>query len=50
MSLSCDITSTLFVVFDLRFKDYYFRVRGHNAHGWGYFSSRSDAAHLDRRF
>ena len=26
------------------------QVRGHNAHGWGHFSCRSDAANLDRRF
>ena len=49
-SLSMEVQDTMFVAFDLMFKQYVFRVRGRNEFGWGEFSQASDAIRLTRRF
>ena len=50
VSVDTDIQETMFVIFDLRFKQYVFRVRGHNEFGWGEFSENSEPVRITRRF
>ena len=49
-TLSSEVQDTMFVAFDLMFKQYEFRVRGCNEFGWGEFSEASDSIRLTRRF
>lgn len=49
-TLSDNIKSTLYIVFDLVFKKHIFRVRAKNEFGWGLYSESSKVTRPRRRF
>lgn len=49
-SLNAELSTTMFIAFDLQYQRYVFRVRAKNALGWSIFSPESPSGRFLRRF